>query len=170
MVFQILPVKNKELFLRYAVPCGEVLVKRGDLRKELLKKLHDSVMYGQDIDLPVERFFPVASKMCTILAKKMGKKAIDDEVIRKYFLIEHEKALLWRKQIKPDINIKDCRVYPGRVIKIYSGKALVKTPMGEVMLRTDFVKNLKPRDWVTKHYDYVIEKIKTSYLNRMLRR
>ncbi|HDD72462.1 MAG TPA: hypothetical protein ENG00_00045 [Candidatus Aenigmarchaeota archaeon] len=170
MVFQILPVKNKELFLRYAVPCGEVLVKRGELRRELLQKLHDSVMHRQDINLPVERFFPVASRMCTVLAIKMGKKTIDDEVIRRYFLIEHEKAIIWRRQVKPDIDIRDCRVYPGRVIEVYSGKALVKTPMGEVMLRTDFVENLKPGDWITKHYDYAIEKIKTSYLNRMLRR
>ncbi len=170
MGFRILPIENKELFLRYAVPCGEVLVKRGELKKEFLQTLHDSVIYRQDIDLPVEKFFPVASRMCSILARRMGKRTIDDEVIRKYFLIEHEKAILWRRQIKPDINVKECRVYPGRVIKVYSDNALVKTPLGEVMLRTDFVKNLKPGDWITKHYDYITEKIKTSYINKMLRR
>ena len=134
MEFKELPIKDKELFLRYAIPCGDVLVKRGELRHDLLQELNDSVANGQEIDMPVGKIFKVASRMCTILAKRMGKSEIDAEVIRRYFLLEHEKAIEWRKKLRPDISVKDCLVYPGKVLKIDFDKALVKTPLGEAML------------------------------------
>jgi len=169
-MFKILPVRDKELFLRYAIPCGEVLVRRGELREELLKKLNDSVKYGEEIDIPFESIFRVATRMCSILAKQLGKNEIDSEVIRRYFLIEHENALKWRREIKPDLNVKECLVYPGRVLRVGYDKIMVKTPLGEKLFRKDFVGDLKKNDWVSVHYDYIAEKIKTSYVNKMLKR
>ncbi|NIO22549.1 MAG: hypothetical protein GTN38_00795 [Candidatus Aenigmarchaeota archaeon] len=169
-MFEILPIRNKELFLRYAIPCGEVLVNRGELREELLKKLNDSVKNRQEIDFPVEGIFKVATRMCSILAKRMGKKEIDDEVIRRYFLLEHEKAIIWRKQIRPDLDVRECLVYPGRVLRIDPDKVLVRTKLGEKFFRNDFVGNLKNGDRVSVHYDYVSERIKQNHVNRMLRR
>jgi hypothetical protein len=169
-MFRVLPIKDKELFLRYAIPCGEVLVNRGELREELLRGLNDSVRNKQEIETPIENVFKVATRMCTILAKQMGKKEIDSEVIRKYFLLEHEKAIRWRKQIKPDINVRECLVYPGRVLRIDPDGILVKTKLGERLFRADFAEGLKPKDWVSVHYDYVSEKMKTDHVNRMLKR
>jgi len=169
-MFKVLPIKDKELFLRYAIPCGEVLVNRGELRGELLAKLNDSVKNKEEIETPIENVFKVASRMCTILAKQMGKKEIDSEVIRKYFLIEHEKAIKWRKDIKPDLKIKDCLVYPGRVLRIDQDKVLVRTPLGEKLFRKDFADGLKKKDWVSTHYDYIAEKIKADHINKMLKK
>ena len=168
-MFRVLPIKDKELFLRYAIPCGEVLVKRGEVKAKLLKQLNDSVKNRQEIRTPVEDVFKVATRMCTILAKQMGKKEIDSEVIRKYFLIEHERAILWRKQIKPEITVKECKVYPGRILRIDPNGILVKTKLGEKLYRDDFAKGLKAKDWVSVHYDYVTEKLKTNHVNKMLR-
>jgi poly-beta-hydroxyalkanoate depolymerase len=84
-MFKILPIKNKELFLRYAIPCGEVLVRRGELQNDILEELSQSVSEGKEIRIPIEKIFKVASRMCTILAKQMRKKEIDEEVIRRYF-------------------------------------------------------------------------------------
>jgi len=168
-MFEILPIKNKELFLRYAIPCGEVLVKRGELREDLLKKLNDSVRNRQEIEIPIERVFKVAAGMCSILAKQMGKNEIDSEVIRRYFLIEHEKAIRWRKQIKPDLKIKECLVYPGKVLRIDPDSVLVKTKLGEKLLR-NFEEGLKAKDWVSVHYDYISEKIRADHVNKMLKR
>ena len=170
MEFKVLPIKDKELFLRYAIPCGEVLVKRGELKEELLKNLNDSVANGRKIDVPVEDIFKVASRMCTIIAKRMGKKEIDEDVIRKYFLLEHEKAIIWRKKIYPDLSVRDCKVYPGRVLKIDEDGALVRTPIGERKLRTDFSGDLKKGDRVSAHYGYVAEKIKPWHARRMIKK
>ncbi len=168
MQFRVLPIKDKQLFLRYAIPCGEVLVKRGELRQELLHELSDSVEHGQEIDAPIGDIFKVASRMCTILAKRMGKTEIDDEVIRRYFMLEHEKAIRWRKLVRPDINVKECMVYPGKVLKIDFDKALVKTPLGEAMLRNEFTPGLHEGDRVSTHYDYISEKIKPEHARKML--
>ena len=169
-MFKILPVRDKELFLRYAIPCGEVLVRRGELREELLKKLNDSVKYGEEIDIPFESIFRVATRMCSILAKQLGKNEIDSEVIRRYFLIEHENALKWRREIKPDIKVKECIVYPGKVTRIEPNGVVVRTRLGEKVFRNDFIANVQKNDWVSVHYDYIAEKIKTSYVNKMLKR
>ncbi len=169
-MFKNLPVKDKELFLRYAIPCGEVLVKRGELREELLKKLNDSVKGGGGIEIPIENVFKVATRMCTILAKQMGRKEIDSEVIRRYFLIEHEKAIKWRKEIRPDLKISECLVYPGRILRIDPDRILVKTKLGEGFFRKDFAEDLKKKDRVSVHYDYVSEKIKADHFNKMLKR
>ncbi len=169
-MFEVLPIKDKELFLKYAIPCGEILVNRGELREELLRRLNNSVKNKQDIEIPIENVFKVASRMCSILAKQMGKKEIDSEVIRRYFLIEHEKAIKWRKEIKPDLKVKDCLVYPGRVLKIDPEGILVKTKLGEKFFRKDFAEGLRRKDWVSVHYDYITEKIKSHQVNKMLKR
>lgn len=168
MEFKALPIKDKELFLRYAIPCGEVLVRRGELKEELLNELKESVEHGEEIDAPVGDIFKVATRMCTILAKRMGKTEIDDEVIRRYFMLEHEKAILWRKQVRPEIDVKECMVYPGRVLKIDFDKALVQTPLGEAMLKNDFTPGLHKGDLVSTHYDFVSEKIKKAHARKMM--
>ncbi|MCD6495905.1 MAG: hypothetical protein J7K54_01405 [Candidatus Aenigmarchaeota archaeon] len=164
MDFRVLPIENRDLFLRYAVPCGDVLVRRGELQKELLDSMRNAVKEGSDVEFSIEDKFKVASRMCTILAKQMNKDRIDDEVIRRYFLVEHEKAILWRKQVKPDIDVEECKVYAGRITKLDDRFAFVKTPLGEVMLRTDFREGLKLKegDWVSKHYGYIAEKLDSS--------
>jgi hydrogenase maturation factor len=169
MDFKTLPIKDKQLFLRYAIPCGEVIVRRGELRSDLLRELKESVEQGEEIDAPVGEIFKVAARMCTILAKRMGKPEIDDEVIRRYFMLEHEKAIRWRKLVKPDIDVKDCMVYPGKVLKIDFDKALVQTPLGEAMLKRDFSPDLRKGDWVSTHYDFIAEKIKSGHARKMLK-
>ncbi|UCC91411.1 MAG: hypothetical protein JSV39_03815 [Candidatus Aenigmatarchaeota archaeon] len=169
-MFKNLPIKDKELFLRYAIPCGEVLVKRGGLREELLKKLNDSVKKKEEIETPIENVFKIATRMCTILAKQMGKREIDSEVIRRYFLIEHEKAIKWRKEIRPDLKVSECLVYPGRILRVDPDRILVKTKQGEGFFRKDFAEGLKKKDRVSVHYDYIAEKIKADHFNKMLKR
>lgn len=169
-MFKILPVKDKELFLRYAIPCGEVLVNRGELKEELLSQLNNSVKNKEEIQTPIENVFKIAARMCTILAKEMGKKEIDPEVIRRYFLIEHEKAIKWRKRVRPDLKVKDCMVYPGRILRIDPDRILVKTKQGEKFFRKDFAEDLRKKDWVSVHYDYIAERIKTDHVNKMLRK
>jgi len=165
--FKTLPIKDKPLFLRYAIPCGEVLVKRGELERQTLLSLNEATREKLEIDYPIEKIFPVASKMCTIIARQMGKREIDAEVIRRYFLIEHEKAIKWRQKVRPELKIEECLVYPARVLRIDDKNIFVKTPLGEKFLRPDFAKGIKVNDWVSVHYDYVVEKIKQNWIKRM---
>lgn len=167
--FRVLPITDRDLFLRYAIPCGRVLVERGDMRSEVLGRLNEAVRNGQETGEPIENVFKVASRMCTILAKQMGKKEVDTEVIRRYFLLEHDRAIAWRKQVRPDINAEECSVKPGKILRIEGDRILVNTKLGEKLCRADFAQGLKRNDWVSVHYDYVDEKLSKNHVSRMLR-
>ncbi len=84
--------------------------------------------------------------------------------------MEHENAIRWRKEIKPDLKVRDCLVYPGRILRVDPDRVLVKTNLEEKFFRNDFAEGLKKKDWVSVHYDYISEKIKQSQANKMLKR
>ena len=90
-------------------------------------------------------------------------------MIRKYFLVEHEKAILWRRQIKPDIDVRECKVYAGKIAKLEDDHAIVDTPLGRAMLKTDFREGMKLKegDWVSKHYGYLSEKLSQNHVSKM---
>ena len=160
-------ITNKELFLKYAIPCGDVLVKRGDLKQETLDRIRERVIKKQRVEDDLERVFPIAVRMCRLIAKKLGKGVIDPETIRQYFWHEHAKAVEWRAEIYPDIPKKECLTYPARVLK--PGKnPLVETPMGEKRAKPDFVPGLKKDEWVIIHYDYIVEKIPWEKAEKLL--
>jgi hydrogenase maturation factor len=166
---KILPITDKELFLRYAIPCGEVLVNRGSLDARLLKKAEKIVTDGKAANINPEKMFPTAAKMCTLIARKMGKKEVDAQVIRRYFLFEHEKAVRWRMRIYPDVAPEKCIVFPARVLR--SGELLlVNTPSGKKILDTRFAPEVKRGDWVATHYSYASEKIPSETAKRMMRK
>jgi hydrogenase maturation factor len=168
-MLKILPITDKELFLRYAIPCGEVLVNRGSLDPHLLKKAERIVTDGKTANIRPEEMFPTAAKMCTLIALRMRKKAIDQEVIRRYFLFEHEKAVRWRMKLYPDVVPEKCIVFPARVLR--SGELLlVNTPAGKKILDTRFAPEVKRGDWVATHYSYAAEKISGETARRMLKK
>jgi hydrogenase maturation factor len=151
-------IKDRDLFLKYAIPCGDVLVKRGDLKQEALDRVRESVIKKERVEEDLEALFPIAVRMCRLLAKKAGKQAIDQDIIRSYFWHEHQRAVEWRARIYPDLPREECLTYPARVVK--PGKnPLVETPLGEKRVKTDFVPSLKKDEWVIVHYDYIVEKI-----------
>lgn len=151
-------ITDRELFLKYAIPCGDVLVKRGDLKQETLDRIREKVIKREEVREDLEALFPIAVRMCKLLAKKSGKEVIDPEVIRDYFWHEHRKAVEWRASIYPDLPREECLTCPARVLK--PGKnPLVETPLGERNVKPDFVPRLKKDDWVIVHYSYIVEKI-----------
>ena len=149
----------KKLFLKYAIPCGHVLVERGDLKKEKLAELGKKLMAGERIDDDLEEVFRIGVRMCFLIAKKLGKDSIDEEVIRRYFWKEHEEAIKWRASIYPDVKPEACRIYAGRITGVGGGFVEAETPKGTAKYRRDFIENPKENDFVILHYGYAVEKI-----------
>ena len=164
---EVLPIENKRLFLRYAIPCGEVLVRRGTLDPGTLEKLKNGILYNRDVKIDVASLFPVASRMCTIIARRMGKDVIDDEIIRRYFLFEHEKAIKWRAKIYPDISVRECMVYPARVLKT-GEEIVINTVDGERVIKT-LDPEVRRGDFVVTHYDYISERVPNETAKKLLR-
>ena len=149
--------KARILFLKYAIPCKEVLVKRGTMSKEYFDNLVSAVA-KKEVPKGVEKDFKLAFSMCGKIAKNLGRK-IDEEVIRKYFWIEHEKTIKKAYEgMMQDFTLEECTIYPGKVISsVINREALIKTPIKSFNYRTDFVPKLVKGDNVTVHYNFIAE-------------
>ncbi|MCK4328151.1 MAG: hypothetical protein KAW41_06850 [Candidatus Diapherotrites archaeon] len=144
---------DKELFLRYALPCGRVLVKRGTITQEQLDQ-------GLSID---PALFKVGLFMCAQAAKALGKDSIDRGAIRQYFWLDHDSALVEHAKTHPDIDINLCTVWPAE----YLGNSLVRIPPGERKVNISYTPNLKKGDYATVHYDRTCEVITAEEFHRL---
>jgi len=141
---------DKETFLKYALPCGSVLVKRGTITQEQL-----------DLGLEADpTLFKVGFFMCEQAAKKLGKDAIDKEAIRQYFWLDHDKHL---EHAEGDVDPRLCTVYPAT----YLGDNRVKTPIDERNVNISSTPNVKQGDYVTVHYSRTCEVITAEEFNRL---
>jgi len=159
-------LKDRILFLKYAVPCIDTLVERGKVKKNFAENLTSSVTKGK-APKDSEKLFKIAYTSCKRIAKKMGKKEIDSDVIRQYFLFEHDKMIIKRYNKFKDFDPFKCRTYPGIVLRINNNRALVSLPFDRKVYRADFVKNLKKNDKVVVHRDFIVEKINLKLLNKL---
>lgn len=148
-------MKPEIFFLKYAYPCSFVLL----LRKEIGKKEHE-LLYKSTKE---EKLFLSKEKIEKIFWRPMRflESISDLEVIEKYWRYDHN-FYLKKKEFKDfdESLIEHCFVFPCEVVSVKKDKAIVKSPFleGERDLRIDFV-TVKAGDKVTKHYDYVCEKI-----------
>jgi hypothetical protein len=107
-------VSDRRLFLRYALPCAETLVKRGDVKKAFVDGLILAVSSGRPIPKGAESMFKTAISNCEGAARRMGRKTIGRDVIRVYFLVDHRKAVEKRFKEKGDFDPLMCNTYIGR--------------------------------------------------------
>ncbi len=151
-------VSDPLLFLKYAIPCGSAMVKRGDLSQQLLDEMTDAV--SREKTSP--RFiapFKTALAFCRAIARKKGKQAIDSEVIRSYFLERHNELL--PSIAKPDVDLSLCRVRKGRVLKA-GDDLLVLTELGEERASSFFAPSASEGDVVSLHYRHACEVLERS--------
>ncbi|MFC2175258.1 hypothetical protein ACFLQ2_05365 [archaeon] len=131
----------KELFLKYALPCGSVLVKRGTITQEQLRELETD-----------PTIFKVGLFMCEQAAKNLGKSTIDAEAIHQYFWMDHDEHL---KHAEGDVDPRLCTVWPAE----YLGENRARTPIDERKVNISFTPNVKSGDYVTVHYGRTCEAI-----------
>ena len=160
-------ISDRLLFLRYALPCAFTLVNRGNVPAQDVENAIELVSHGK---LPAEGFesiFKVANVMCEQVATRMGKKEIDSEVIRQYFLFEHSPVVEDRYKLMKDFNPVDCKTYPGKVAELNTSTAIVETRIGRREYRTDFERDVRIGDVVVVHFDFIVEKIPGTTAEKM---
>lgn len=151
-------IKDKRLFLKYALPCATTLVKRGWIKQEDMDRMLDMLVNNKEINVDLKKIFVVASSICSLIAMKAEKKEIDSGVIRDYFWNEHDYMVDKRYEEMKDFDPEECRVYSGKVLKV-GEKAEVMTPKGTASYRKDLAPEIKEGDYVVMHYDFIVEKI-----------
>ncbi len=154
-------VANKKLFLKYAIPCGRVLVKRNLIKQEYLDSIEDSVIKKLELKDEYVEVFDSAILMMTQMASKREKDVIDDDIIHDYFLKRHNEYLKHRVMEVDDVDERLCRVHVCPIENVHDGIALAHLPTGEDReIRLDFIPDARDGDNVAVHYNYGCEIIK----------
>jgi hypothetical protein len=152
---------DRLLFLKYALACSDSKIRRKEMPEEVAVRVIGLISKNEVPAEPVEGYFKIAMGMCKMIAKRMGKSEIDAGVIRQYFLIEHPKVV--DEQCK--LNLVDppdpirCKARVGTVIKTDGDLAVVETPTGKETDKTVFAKDVKEKDKVIVHLDFIVEKM-----------
>ena len=73
---RFLPVENRLLFLKYALPCAGTLVNRGLVQRSYIDSLIVLVSHEKLPAEHAEELFKTANVMCDVIATRMGKKTM----------------------------------------------------------------------------------------------
>ncbi|MGA3020946.1 MAG: hypothetical protein ABSD68_03290 [Candidatus Micrarchaeales archaeon] len=169
-------IEDKLLFLKYALPsivgktgslgsCSGAPVKFSESQIDSFVK---QVSESKVPDIEIEKTFKVATAMCTHIAMRMGKSSIDSEVIREYFLFEHNSVVDERSELRRTFDSVACKVHAGRIISMERGLATVETDaIGKKEYDTSFLKDAKVGELVAVHFNYITERISAETEKRM---
>jgi len=158
-------MKPEIFFLKYAFPCSFVLL----LRKEITKREQD-LLYKSAKE---EKLYLTKDKIEKIFWRPIRflKSISDLDEIQKYWRFDHN-FYLKKKEFKDfeEVLIEHCLVIPCEVVKVKKNKAEVKSSFlkKNVELKSDLVK-VRIGDKVTKHYDFISEKISENLYNKMVK-
>jgi hydrogenase maturation factor len=101
---------------------------------------------------------------------KFIKSISNLEEVQRYWRFDHNKHLKEKKFEDFEERFeKLCMVIPCELVSVKKNNAVVKSEFfdGTVELKTDFV-DIRPGDKVTKHYDYICEKIPEDLYHEMI--
>jgi len=145
-------------FLKYAFPCSFVLLSRGEINQREHKLLYKSAK-EEKLSLPIEKIEKIFWR-----ALEFVGSISDLNSVQKYWWFDHNKYLKLKKfkSVENEL-MKECFVIPCEVISVPRNVAEVKSSFLDktVRLKTDFV-DVRLGDKVTKHYDYICEKMPES--------
>lgn len=168
-------IEDKLLFLKYALP--SLVGKSGSrglcsgatvgFSESQINGFVKQVSEGEVPDLDIGKTFRVATAMCNFIAAKMGKKSVDSEVIRKYFLFEHNNVVDERSKLAKGLDNESCKTYAGKILSIKEKLAIVKTRIGEKEYSTSFLNDAKVGDRVAVHFSYIIERVSAETEEKM---
>ena len=154
-------MKPEIFFLKYAFPCSFVLLSRGEINQKEHRLLYKSAK-EEKLYLSIERVEKIFWR-----ALEFVNSISDLNSVQKYWWFDHNKYLKFKKfKNIEDRLIKECMVIPCEIVSVSGNEAEVKSSFFDktVKLKTDFV-DVEPSDKVTKHYDFVCEKMsKNLYL------
>jgi len=157
-------MKPEIFFLKYAFPCSFVLL----LRKEITKKEHN-LLYKSTKE---EKLYLTKEKIEKIFWRPMKflKSLSNLDKIERYWRFDHNIHL--KKGEFKDFDrslIKHCMVIPCEVVKVKKNVVEVKSPFlkKNIELKSDFVK-VDVGDKVTKHYDFICEKISEETYKKLI--
>ena len=164
-------LKDKKLFLNYAMPCIAERVRRGEFTQKEFEEFCKDLAEGKDIpDEEMYNLFPVAMNFIHESAKKLDKikdneVTIDKDVVHQYFWYDHDSVV--KSRMNPDRQ-DYCLILPGKVKEIHDKEGLIETPKGERKVSLAFLGNQDLLNkHVTIHYYHACEIISEEDFNKL---
>lgn len=159
-------MRVESFFLRYAFPCAQIIVQRGELSEEKYKSLENAAINNKPLPrTELERIFHRAFEFIERLARRMHKDKWDIEVIREYFYNDHNRSICSGEgvyKIAPDM-LKDLSmVHISKVIDRNDDVLTVEYTnlhgsKAQRNVFATFVPKAKVGDKVRTHYGYAVE-------------
>lgn len=151
------------LFLKYAFPCTFIKRQKGKVNDEEYQRLETAAINNEKLPKDfLERIYDVAFKNISKIARKMEKETWDADVIREYFLKEHN-VLIDNGEIfginAPETLRDLCRVHKARILEFKNGALIVEYNGRKRTVLESLVKDVKVGDIVSIHYGYAVEKL-----------
>ena len=159
-------IKNdspENCFLKYAFPCANTLLCNNQITKKEFKELQKDVLEGKTVHRErLLKLFPAAFRRISEVADKINKCVWDSEVIRHYFIDEHNEYI-----DRGEGNYKNfpktfrnfCKVYKAEIVKKEGRFLSVKYNSMKREVLADLVPEAEKGDVVTIHQGYAVEKI-----------
>lgn len=158
MAFAPIRADARDLFLRYAAPCGETLVKRKTLDARELAAWIRALKEGTPVPRKAEDAFRVARAHLTVMAADAGKPTVDASLVRKYFLSEHDDVVDYRSREMGDFDPDGCRTRLGRVVSAGPTRVVLVVEGKRRAYQSPFLADLRKGDWVVTHWNVVVER------------
>jgi len=156
-------VSPEKYFLMYSFPCIGNLLHENKISKSDASNLENILFQNKTIERNFLEFcFPNAFRRIKTVAKEMEKNYWDMEVIRKYWLEEHNKFIDLGDgdYAKATPSFRElCKVHKAEVVE--KKKNVITVKYGEVLRKVfaKFVPDVSIGDKVTVHLAFAIEKL-----------
>ena len=164
----------EEIFSRYSYPCAGDLLNLKLITQEdydLLEKYHKEGKIPSKEEF--EKLFPNALERVERLADSIGKDKWDYDVIKKYFLEEHNKVIDREEGLYEGAHhtIKElCKVRVGEIVKkeIVGNNTLYSVNYGneEEKIVGNYLPDANVGDNVSTHWKFAIEKVSEEDFER----
>ena len=156
-------ISAEDYFLKYSFPCAHVLLEMGSINEKKFEELKKNTLQNKSMSRSeLITLFPAAFRRITEVAAKMNKDIWDIDVMKKYFLQEHNNYIDAK-----DGNYKNfgssfgdfCKVYKGKIIFKEGNMLTVQYEDRERNVLLDILPDAQIGDTVTIHQGFAVEKI-----------
>ena len=155
-------MKPEQYFLKYSFPCAHVLVEHGSITEEKLEEIRQNVIYDKIMKRDeLEFLFPAAFRRIRDVAVKMYKDVWSMEVLKKYFLEEHNHYIEQQEGNYASFGKtfrEFCKVNIGKVTAKEADILTVRYGDKERIVLTEILPDVKIGDKVSIHQGFAVEK------------
>ncbi|MDP7141111.1 MAG: hypothetical protein QF362_02805 [Candidatus Woesearchaeota archaeon] len=148
-------------FLKYAFPCAFIIREKEEINENKLKELETAAINNIPLTrTELEKIFYRAFEKIERFAKETNRNKWDINLIRNYFLKQHNKEIEEGKGFYATAppTIKELsKVYIGKVLEKNNDILTIKTEKGERKVLNHLVPEAQIGNNITIHYGYGIE-------------